>query len=129
MRLLVDTSVLIDHLHGRAAATDFLRRSKTAGHELWSSVVVRSEILAGMRRQEQESTWMLLELLRFQEVTVAIADRAGGLARSYLQSHSHIDLADYLIAATTMELSAQLATMNIKHFPMLPGLQRPYSLS
>ena len=50
MRLVLDTSVLIDHLRGRPkAATEIIPRAIARGDELWSSYVVRAELLAGMR--------------------------------------------------------------------------------
>ncbi len=36
------------------------------------------------------------------------------------------DDADYLIAATVVVVDAELLTTNVRHFPMLPGLQPPY---
>ncbi len=41
-------------------------------------------------------------------------------------SHSGIDDADYLIAATANILDAPLLTTNVRHFPMFEGLTRPY---
>lgn len=51
---------------------------------------------------------------------------AGELARRYRTSYTGIDAADYLIAATSILHDAQLLTMNVKHFPMLEGLQQAY---
>jgi len=33
---------------------------------------------------------------------------------------------DLIIAATALELSAPLATINVRHFPMFEGLRSPY---
>jgi predicted nucleic acid-binding protein len=44
----------------------------------------------------------------------------------YRQSHSGIDDADYLIAATALEFDLPLLTRNVRHFPMLPGLEPAY---
>ena len=49
MRLVLDTSVLIDHLRGRPqAATEIIPSALEEGHELWSSYVVPAEVLARM---------------------------------------------------------------------------------
>ncbi|GAA1097327.1 hypothetical protein GCM10009648_40710 [Tsukamurella spumae] len=48
------------------------------------------------------------------------------LARRYRASHSGIDIADYLIAATATAAGAELWTRNIKHFPMFERLESPY---
>ena len=55
-----------------------------------------------------------------------VARAAGELARRYRRAHGGIDNADYLIAATALLLGADLLTTNVRHFPMLPGLQPPY---
>jgi predicted nucleic acid-binding protein len=55
-----------------------------------------------------------------------IARTAGTLARRYRRSHSGIEDADYLIAATALELDADLLTTNVRHFPMLERLEPAY---
>ncbi len=58
--------------------------------------------------------------------TQELADEAGELASRYLRSHPGVDTVDYLVAATTQLLNAQLYTMNIKHFPMFENLKPAY---
>ncbi|MGH3295037.1 MAG: hypothetical protein ACRDP7_24885 [Trebonia sp.] len=48
------------------------------------------------------------------------------LMQEYRRSHSGIGLGDYLIAATALTEGLELATLNIRHFPMLPDLARPF---
>ncbi len=126
MRLLVDTSVLIDQLRGDPRATQLLMDAAKRDDELWSVTAVRTEVLAGMRKGEERRTTALLDALRWQDVTVEIADRAGELARRYLRSHSGVDTVDYLIAAAAELLGAELLTCNVKHFPMVAGLEPAY---
>ncbi|MGH7912912.1 MAG: hypothetical protein ACREQM_13180 [Candidatus Dormibacteraceae bacterium] len=52
-----------------------------------------------------------------------IAGRAGELLRSHRRSHPGIDTVDHVIAATAELLGAKLLTLNVKHFPMVSGLQ------
>lgn len=126
MRWLVDTSVLIDHLRGDRRAIALLTEGARAGCELWSSTVVRTEILAGMRAREETMTRALLDQLQWLDVTMPLADRAGALARRYLRSHPGVDTIDFLVAAAAEHLGAELKTLNVKHFPMLTGLQAAY---
>jgi predicted nucleic acid-binding protein len=126
-RLLVDTSVLIDHLRGDPRAASLLVDAVRRGDELWSVTVVRTEILAGMRSGEQSATRLLLDQIHWQDVTIEIADRAGDLARRYLRSHPGVDTVDYLVAASALVLGAEVTTRNVKHFPMFPHLAPPYS--
>lgn len=129
MRRMIDTSVLIDHLRGAGEAHELLRDAFAAGDELWSVTVVRTEVLAGMRPREEPATHRLLDLLRWLDVDLELADHAGALARRYLRSHRTIDTVDYLIAAATDRLGAQLETLNVRHFPMFPSLQPAYGSS
>ena len=126
MKLLLDTSVLIDHLRRDTRATGVLRDAAIAGDELWGSVVTRTEVLRGMRSSERGNTMRLLEMLAWTDVTTEIADRAGELAHRYRASHSGIDVADFLIAATAELLPARLLTQNIRHFPMFDKLRPAY---
>jgi hypothetical protein len=125
-RWLIDTCVLVDHLRGLSPATALLAAGVEDEVELWSVVVVRTEILAGMRASEQRATRRLLDQLRWVDVTRTLADRAGELARRYLRSHRGIDTVDYLIAASVQELSAELKTTNVKHYPMFAELVPAY---
>lgn len=55
-----------------------------------------------------------------------VSRAAGALAQSHRRAHSGIDDADYLIAATALLLEADLLTTNVRHFPMLAGLELAY---
>ena len=126
MLLMVDTSVLIDHLRGDARAVQRLRAAVLSGDELWSATVVRTEILAGARPGEAASIRALLDQLQWMDITVEVADSAGRLAARFLRSHSGVDTIDYLIAACVQKLDARLLTLNVRHFPMFPDLESAY---
>jgi predicted nucleic acid-binding protein len=83
-------------------------------------------VLAAVRRGEEAATRGLLGLLVWVDVSDAIAERAGGLARRYLRTHPGVDVVDYVIAATAQHLDVPLWTQNVRHFPMFPKLARPY---
>ena len=126
MRLVCDTSVLVDLLRGDPRAAALLEERVGVGDELWGIVVTRSELLAGMRSHERGATHALLDSLRWLDVDVEVADRAGALARRYRRSHSGVELPYYLVAAGTEVLGASLVTLNVRHFPMFPGLEPAY---
>ena len=127
MLLIVDTSVLIDHLQNDQGAVDRLLSAAENGDELWSVSVVRTEILAGVRATEEAEIGELFARLRWLDVTAAVADAAGHLASTYRRSHPGVDTVDYLIAAGARELGAELLTLNVRHFPMFEGLEPAYS--
>jgi len=124
--LVVDTSVLIDHLRGDARAVARLRAAAQAGDDLWSVTPVRTEILAGARSGEEPSIERLFGQLRWLDVTADLADAAGRLAARYLRSHPGVDTVDYLLAAGVAILDGDLLTQNVRHFPMLPNLEPAY---
>lgn len=125
MSAVVDTSVLIDYLRGHEGAADLLEKQRTLG-SLHASEITRLEVLAGMRPEEAEQTRSLLSALVWHPVDAAVAEEAGALGRRWLPSYSGIDSADLAIAATATMAGLPLLTMNVRHFPMLPGLRPAY---
>jgi predicted nucleic acid-binding protein len=127
MRLVLDTSVLIDHLRGRPkAATELIPRAIERGDELWSAHVVRAEVLAGMRPAEEAATRDLLRLVTWVDVDESLSEAAGALGRQFLASHPGIEVTDLIVAALAQHLDAVLKTTNVKHFPMIKRLKAPY---
>jgi predicted nucleic acid-binding protein len=126
MSLVVDTSVLIDHLRGNLAARQALADAAAGDARLTSSAVVKVEVLAGMRPAEKHKIRWLLDALDWIAVDDNIAERAGLLANRYLRSHPGVDPVDYIIAATVQRHDAALWTRNLEHFPMFSDLASPY---
>lgn len=123
---LLDTSVAVDHLRGSPEAADLLSGLIEADELLLASEVVRFELLAGVRKAEVETLEQFFSALSWVPVGEEVARTAGALAKRHRRSHSGIDDADYLIAATALLLEADLLTTNVRHFPMLAGLEPAY---
>lgn len=123
---LLDTSVAIDHLRGLQSAVDLLSGLIEAEEVLLASEVVRFELLAGVRKGEIEALEQFFSALSWVPVGEEVARVAGALAQRHRRSHSGIDDADYLIAATAQLLEADLLTTNVRHFPMLSGIEPAY---
>lgn len=79
-----------------------------------------------MRSEERFAVRRLMGVLKAEPVTEEIAIRAGELLRAYRRSHPGIDVVDYVIAATAQVRDAELATLNVKHFPMIESIGPPY---
>jgi hypothetical protein len=124
--ILVDSSVAIDYLRDRAEAVEVVE--SLAATPLWmgASEIVRFEILAGIRPGEVEGVESLFAQLGWVPVDESISRRAAALTREHRTALGGIEDADYLIAATALELEAQLLTANVRHFPMLKGLEPAY---
>lgn len=127
MRLVIDTSVLIDHLRGRSrAATDLIRAAVARDDELWSSYAVQAEVLVGMRPEEETATRELMSLITWSEVDAPTAEAVGALGRRYLRSYQGIELTDLILAALAQRLDAKVKTTNVKHYPMFADLKPAY---
>ena len=123
--ILVDSDVLIEHLRGKTAARDWLVNARRTSGPLAISVVSLTEVAGGMRSPELREVMRLLGSMQRFEVTEQVAWRAATLMNEYRRSHSGIGLGDYLIAATALTEGLELATLNIRHYPMFPELGAP----
>ena len=124
--VVIDSTILIDHLRGLPEASAVIDGAPDQGLRPSASVVTKTEVLRGMRSGERRAVRELLSVITWLPVDEPIADLAGEYGRIYRASHTGIDLADYLIAATAMRADAALWTRNVKHFPMFDGLEAPY---
>lgn len=124
--ILLDSSVAIDYLRDRAEAVRVVE--SLAGTTAWigASEIVRFEVLAGIRPGELDGVEAFFAQLGWVAVDESISRRAAALARRHRPAFGGIEDADYLIAATALELDARLLTANVRHFPMLEGLEAAY---
>jgi len=123
LNLLIDTNILIDHLRDRLPATLFLA---SLTQKPCTSAISVAELFAGTKSSPQkDKVHRLLEGLQVIPFDAGIAEIAGEYLLKYTKSHS-IGFADAAIGATANQQKLKLCTLNIKHFPMFPGLKKPY---
>ena len=121
--VLLDTCVLVDLLRGNAGA---LRAVMAEAEQPYYCPVSVMELIAGARSQKQERAIDdLLGSFAFCDTQATAFRHAGELLRHFQASHG-IDPPDALIAATAADHGFRLATINVKHFPMLPKLKPFY---
>lgn len=127
MKYAIDTSILVDHLRNYRPAVELMNRLLADDAQLVSSFVIRTEVLAGMRRGEENATLRLLGLIEWDPVGERESDAAGALGR-HLPANSGIDTADLVLAEVAQRQGAELLTLNVKHFKeMFAGLEAPYA--
>ena len=115
--MLLDTNILIDY---------FRERQGAVARKPAISVCTIMELFAGaLSRGEERKIEMLPDILTVLPVTSDIARIAGQHMKHFGRSHGLDDL-DSLIAATAEHHGLQLATLNVKHFPMFEGLRPAY---
>ena len=123
LSVVLDTSILIDHLRATAPATEYLTNLDAQPS---CSEISRIEVIQGLRTSERRAANSLFAQIAWVPITGTIARRAGELGRRWRRSHPGIGVADLAIAATAESIDATLATRNVKHFPMFEGLTAPY---
>ena len=119
-KYLLDSDVLIWLLRGRR---ETLQRLEALEGPFGVSVMSRAEIWAGARESEHRRIETLFLSLTTYPVDGAVADLAGRYLKQYRDRGASLELADALIAATTVIQGLTLVTYNVSHFPM-PELRR-----
>jgi predicted nucleic acid-binding protein len=125
--MILDSSIVIDYLRGRAAAMTFVNSLGSTGI-LRTHCVVVGEVLFGARnRSEQDDIDRFFSGFIVEPIVSADCTTALDLLRQFRLSHN-LSLPDAFIAATSLRLQVPVATLNDKHFSMIPGLSalRPY---
>ncbi len=126
MTVLVDTSIIVDHLRNDPRAVALMSDLFAREDRVWAVTPTRTEIIAGLRPHEMQPIARLFAVMSWIDIDSAVADAAGELARPYGAAHPGLDAVDYLIAAAAESIDASLVTLNVRHFPMFPDLAPPY---
>jgi predicted nucleic acid-binding protein len=122
MKLLLDTTVLVDVLRSRHGRREFLASAVRAGHTLSTTSLNIAEIYVGMRPAEEARTELFLQSLQTFDITIEIGRSAGRLKSAWARKGRTLSLDDTIIAAAAIENNCALVTDNRKDFPM-PELQ------
>jgi predicted nucleic acid-binding protein len=115
--VLLDTTVLVDALRGRDAATR-LRTLHETKEIPWICAVNVEEVIRGIREHERDATLRLLRGLQLAPLGRAEGTRAGDWRRDFARKGITLSQTDCLIAAAALGVRARLATGNPKDFPM-----------
>ncbi len=117
MRLLLDTTVLIDALRGRPAAHRVRALRDTAAPP-WICAINVEEVLRGTSSKEEPAMARFLGGLQLAPLGRAEGELAGRWRRDHARRGITLSQADCLIAAAAIGIDARLATGNPRHFPM-----------
>jgi predicted nucleic acid-binding protein len=118
MRLLLDTSVLIDVLRAKRGRRAWLAELVQDGHSLETSALNVAEVYAGMRPEEEVRTKEFITALLCHPISSTTAERAGRFKKQWATKGRTLALADTIVAAVAVEEKCALATDNQKDFPM-----------
>jgi predicted nucleic acid-binding protein len=118
MKLLLDTSILIDVLRHRKRRNAWLAELVRGGNTLATTTLNIAEIYAGMRPAEEGETEALLSGLEVYELTGTSARLAGRLKNTWAKRGHTLTLADTIVAAIAIDRGCALLTDNRKDLPM-----------
>lgn len=123
--VVLDTSVIIDHLRQKLSGESYLMKlvQEMPRAELALSVISIQELYEGKStkdRKKEEYILATITPLKILPYTYEIAQLAGEIARDLTRT---IELADAAIAATALLYDAELATLNKKDFVGIKGLK------
>ena len=120
MRLVVDSTFLIDHLRGLPAATDRLADIFENGDDPIVTEVIVCEVRAGLLPEDERHLATLLEPMEFVQPEPATAMRAGRWRAELRARGRTLSLADALIAAAAASMDAAVLTRNVRVFALTP---------
>lgn len=114
----LDTTALIDYLHGRQGAIELVDALFQQGHRLGVCCISVAELYAGLSEEERAGANFLVDAMDFHDVSREIAQEAGRYRYEFARKGIALSTADTLIAATAIDQDAILITANTKDFPM-----------
>jgi len=132
MGLILDSSILIAGERGGQSVSGILKRVHAAHGETESglSAVTIVELTHGIYRAKNESdrdrrrvfAEELCRDMTVHPVTLEIAQLAGRIEGEQAALGISIPFEDLLIGVTAVHLNYGVATLNIRHFQLIPGL-------
>jgi len=122
VKVVVDSSIIIDYLRGGKKWDEFIDYAPR-DTQLFLPTVVIFELFSGSSTKNGRKLQEMIAFIReFQRIDLSesIAKAAGELFRD---AKIKIQAADYIVAASALEIGAMVATLNIKHFQKIPGIR------
>ena len=122
MNYIFDTSIIIDALRQNKKARELFAVFDNSDDRLFISSITGFELFSGKSSKDTKQKDRINKLLGyFTEVDLnwKISKLAGEIYRDKIKE---LEVPDYIIAATALEIGAQVVTLNQKHFQKIPGL-------
>jgi len=124
LEVIVDTSVIIDFLRGRASEREWfttLLKRRCGG----ITAITVFELYVGIDPDSKRDRRLrkLMDHLTILPLDNAAAEAAGGVERELRARGESIGVADILIAGICLVHDLPIATRNTAHFRRVPGLK------
>lgn len=120
MKIIIDTSVIIDYLRTKNLQSLFIRIEKT--HEIVLSLITVAELYSGRSVQmEGEDKETLDGIVGGAEIIIPDLTAVKNVGR--LRSEYQLSLGDAFVAALALDLNVPLATLDARDFKQIDGLK------
>ena len=121
MKIVIDTSILIDNLRGGNKWNEFFKNTDEDSQLFLPTIVVFELFLGSSSKNKtvEKKIDNFRKYFREVELSWSIAKRGAEIYRDQTQN---IDAADCIIAGTAFEVGGTVLTLNKKHFEKIPGL-------
>lgn len=122
MNILIDTSIIIDHLRRSDKINSYLTSLSNKYSEHNISIITYSELWSGKGVWESKNKYQEISLL-CKSVNIIPCNQALAKSAGKIRSFNTISLPDAIIAATAIKHKLSLATLNTKDFSPIPHLK------
>jgi len=120
MRVMLDSSFLIDHLHGDPAAIARFAKLFEDGDEPLLCFSPVCEVEAGLHPEDERAFAALIRAAEFVQAGPDAARDAGRWRREALRRGRTLSLPDSMIAAEAVHDGAAVLTRNVRDFALTP---------
>ena len=121
-KILIDTSIIIDHLRLKDKNQTILYKLFQSKYNLFASILTHTETYAGKSIWEKEAARSqlknVLSGIKIIPLEEDVSEKAGEISTQY-----NLEIIDAIIAATALENKLTLATLNTKDFKNIKGLK------
>ena len=121
-RILIDTSVVIDHFRKKNKQKSLLYELATE-NILFLSAISKFEFLVGTKLTQIRQTKEIIGGFYILSFNSHVADIASDIGKKLRTKNKIIEFRDIFIAATAIANDMPLSTLNIKHFERIDALE------
>lgn len=121
MKLILDTSIIIDYLRNGKQGREFFDAERSIA-DFYLPTVVIFELFSGKSTQSPATLKLISDFIKFfqrVELTESIAEQAGKI---YRDTTTSLQVPDYIIGASALEVGGTVVTLNKKDFEQIPHL-------
>jgi len=121
--ILLDSSVLIELFRTTNKENTLFYKLSSRENDFLISIITHYEIFTGSN-DKQDSFWKeFLDTVEILDFDIQSSEQAVKIYKYLKKTNKMIDLADILIAATSISNKIPIATLNLNHFERIKDLE------